>query len=76
MFCEFDNLNVRFIVPGGTEVSYSWKSFTQFMENDLIAVLFITNAAFHTIPKRAMNEADWDRFRMLVGVNVRTTNAD
>jgi YcxB-like protein len=56
MFFEFDDATVRFIVPEGTEVSYPWTSFTDYWENDRVAVLFVKEAAFHTIPKRAMGE--------------------
>jgi YcxB-like protein len=71
MFCEFDESTVRFIVPDGTEVAYPWRSFTEYFENERVAVLFIQNAAFHTIPKRAMGEDGWVAFRQLVNQHVR-----
>jgi YcxB-like protein len=71
MYCEFDDSTVRFIVPDGTEVSYPWGSLTDFVENDRVAVLFIGQAAFHTVPKRAMDEDGWAQFRQLVDRHVK-----
>lgn len=73
MFCEFDGATVRFIVPGGTEISYPWGTFTDYFENDRVAVLFVKDAAFHTIPKRAMDEAGWSEFRGYLNAHARTT---
>jgi hypothetical protein len=66
MVCEFDEYTVRFIAPAGAEVSYPWDSFTSYFENDAVAVLFVEEAAFHTIPKRAMDEGGWSVFRAIV----------
>jgi hypothetical protein len=73
MYCEFDDSTVRFIVPDGTEVSYPWGSFTDFVENDRVAVLFVEHAGFHTVPKRAMDEDGWTQFRVFVDRHVRKT---
>lgn len=56
MLCEFDDSVIRFIVSGGTLISYSWESFTDYFENDQVVVLFVKDAAFHTIPKRPLTE--------------------
>jgi hypothetical protein len=66
MYCEFDDSTVHFVVPGGTEIGYPWGTFTDYFENDKVAVLFVKDAAFHTIPKRAMDEDGWDEFRAQV----------
>jgi len=66
MVCEFDEYTVRFIAPAGAEVSYPWTTFTSYFENDVVAVLFVEEAAFHTIPKRAMDEGGWSAFRAIV----------
>jgi hypothetical protein len=71
MFCEFDQTKIRFVVPGGTEISYPWDAFTDYFENDRVAVLFVKDAAFHTIPKRAMDEAGWSEFRNYVNSHAR-----
>lgn len=71
IFCEFDDTSVRFVIPEGTEVAYPWGSFTNYFENDQVAVLFIQEAAFHTIPKRAMSEDGWDQLRQLVDRHLR-----
>jgi hypothetical protein len=71
MFCEFDDATVRFIVPAGTEISYPWESFTDYFEDDHVAVLFVQQAAFHTIPKRAMGEDGWVQFRQLANRHAR-----
>ena len=56
MLCEFDEFLIRFIAPGGAVISYPWESFTDYFENDRVIVLFVKDAAFHTIPKRALND--------------------
>jgi hypothetical protein len=71
MSCEFDDARIRFIVPGGTEVSYPWESFTNYFENAKVAVLFVGQAAFHTIPKGAMEEGGWAKLRELVNQHAR-----
>jgi hypothetical protein len=76
MFCEFDDLTVRFIVPGGTEIAYPWGSFTKYFENDRVTVLFIQDAAFHTIPKRAMGEECWVQFRHFADRHARKGEPD
>lgn len=63
MLCEFDQTRIRFIVPGGAEISYGWDAFSHYRENEQVAVVFIQQAAFHTIPKRAMEEPGWIEFR-------------
>ncbi len=63
---EFSDSLIRFIVPGGVEVSYSWTAFSKVFENEKVAVLFVQQATFHTIPKRAMGEAEWGEFRRIV----------
>jgi YcxB-like protein len=71
MFFDFDETTVRFIVPGGTEVTYSWVAFTNYLENDRVAVLFIQPEFFHTVPKRAMGEEGWSLVRSYVDTNIR-----
>ena len=71
MFFEYDDAGTRFVVPNGTEITYPWSSFTNYKENDQVAVLFIQEAAFHTIPKRAMNEDGWIQLRSLIDQHVR-----
>jgi hypothetical protein len=66
MQCEFDESTIRFITPAGAEISYPWDTFTDYFENDAVAVLFVKEAAFHTIPKRAMDEGGWSEFRAIV----------
>jgi hypothetical protein len=66
MQCEFDESTIRFIAPAGAEISYPWDAFTDYFENDAVAVLFVKEAAFHTIPKRAMDEGGWSEFRAIV----------
>lgn len=71
MFFEFDEAVTRFIIPGGAETSYSLKSFTHFSEGQVVALLFVGSAAFHTIPKRAMDEVGWNRLRILLPNTVK-----
>ncbi len=49
MLLDFDQNGIRFIVPEGTEISYPWTSFTHYFENGRVLVLFVQDAAFHTI---------------------------
>jgi len=72
MFSEFDRSKIRFVVPGGAEISYPWDAFTDYFESDKVAVLFVKDAAFHTIPKRAMDEAGWSEFRGFVNSHARS----
>ena len=72
IFCEFDEAKIRFVIPGGAEVSYPWDVFTDYFENDTVGVLFIKDAAFHTIPKRAMDETGWSEFRTYVNSRARS----
>ena len=66
MVCEFGEQTVRFIAPAGAEISYPWDTFTNYFENEMVAVLFVKDAAFHTIPKRAMDEGGWSKFRAII----------
>jgi hypothetical protein len=66
MHCEFDDTTVRFRVPGGTEIAYPWEAFTDFYENERVAVLLVKESAFHTIPKNAMDESGWATFRSIL----------
>ena len=60
---HFDNSHVRFVLPEMADVSYSWTSFTAYSERKHVLTLFIKKAAFHTIPRSAMDEAGWATFR-------------
>jgi hypothetical protein len=66
MQCEFDQQTIRFVVPAGPEISYPWESFSHYFENDEVAVVIVKESAFHTIPKRSMDEAGWSEFRRIV----------
>ncbi len=63
---DFDEKAVRFTVPNRAEVSYPWTSFTAYREGPRTATLFIGKAAFHTIPKCAMDESGWSELRRCV----------
>lgn len=63
---DFDEVQLRFTIPGKTEVSYAWSAFTKFAESDRTATLLVGRAAFHTIPKAAMNQESWSALRELV----------
>ena len=71
MFFEYDDEGTRFIVPNGTEIAYPWSSFTNYRENDQVAVLFIQDASFHTVTKRAMDESGWNQLRHLIDLHMR-----
>ena len=68
---DFNDKNIRFTIPNRTEVSYPWTSFTDYSEDSLVATLFVGKAAFHTIPKRAMDEGGWIELRRYVLPHVR-----
>jgi len=68
---EFDDEQVRFTIPGKTEVKYSWSAFTSFAESKRTATLLVGRAAFHTVPKTAMSEESWAELRRLVGSNLK-----
>jgi hypothetical protein len=70
VICDFDEMSLRFSIPGKVDVSYPWQSITAFAEEAQVGTVFIEKAAFHTIPKRAMSEADWAVFRCYVQRNV------
>jgi YcxB-like protein len=76
MVCEFDEQTIRFITPAGAEISYPWNTFTDYFENDSVAVLFVKEAAFHTIPKRAMDQDGWSEFRAIVHHHAGINHAD
>ncbi len=63
MHCEFDDSNVHFSVPDGPQVTYPWSAFSNYVDNEKVFVVFVKEATFHTIPKRAMQEPLWDKFR-------------
>jgi len=68
MFCEFGENAIRFVVPGGTEISYPWDAFSSYSKGNQVIVVFIKDAAFHTIPTKALNEtasAELDRILTL-----------
>ena len=68
---DFDDDTVRFAIFEKAEVSYTWASFTKFVEGKNVATLLIRNIAFHTIPRRAMREECWNAFRALAQKHVR-----
>ena len=63
---DFDSEKVYFTVPGRAQVSYPWTSFTAYREGSRTATLFVGKAAFHTIPKSAMNEEGWNEIRSYI----------
>jgi hypothetical protein len=63
---SFDENEVRFVLPDRADVRYPWPVFTRFIETDQVGTLFLKKAAFHTIPKRAMKDVEWEEFRGLV----------
>jgi len=60
---DFDEATVRFTVPDRAQVVYPWTSFTAYREVPRTATLFVGKAAFHTIPKPAMDEKGWGELR-------------
>jgi hypothetical protein len=68
---DFDEASVRFAIFEQAEVSYTWASFTKYVESKNVATLLIRNVAFHTIPKRAMGDEGWSAFRALAQQHVR-----
>jgi len=67
---EFDDSSIRFTLPSKVEVVYAWDAFTDYFEDDQVATLFSHKAAFHTIPKRAMNAQSLAEFNELVQKHV------
>jgi len=68
---DFNDQTICFTIPSRTEVSYPWTSFTDYSEDSIVGTLFVGKAAFHTIPKRAMDEAGWSELRQYVLPHVR-----
>jgi hypothetical protein len=66
--CEFDEAAIRFIIPGTTEVTYTWNAFTSVFEKNGVLTLFIQKAAFHTIPKSALTDADFAELKRIVAI--------
>jgi hypothetical protein len=67
---DFDDTSLRFAILEKAEVTYTWASFTKFVESKNVATLLIKNLAFHTIPKRAMGDEAWTAFRELAHQHV------
>jgi hypothetical protein len=59
LFVEYDSEGIRLIVTEGADVRYKWSAFTGVTDDESVATFFVTDAAFHTIPKRAMPEESW-----------------
>ena len=59
----FDDAGICLLLPGMVNTNYSWTAITRFIQTDKTVTLFMQKAGFHTVPKRAMDEAGWNEFR-------------
>ena len=53
-------------LPGRSEGRFLWHALYDFVENDVIALLYTSKNRFIVIPKHAMSETSWAMFRALV----------
>jgi len=64
-------------IPGRSEGRFKQAAISEFVENDKIALLFITKKKFLFIPKTAMDDSGWSELRTWLGpIANRTKNAN
>ena len=65
----FDETAVRSGYSGKREGQFNWDSIVDYAEDPKVFLLFISKKAFLYIPKRAMNEEQWQSLRELLQRN-------
>jgi hypothetical protein len=72
----FDANGVVSAVPNRSEGRFFWTAIEDFAEDSSIALLFIGKKRFLFVPKRAMNEPEWEALRQTVRAKLGATYAD
>ena len=62
---------IRFVIQNKVDVRYEWNAFSDFREAKGVLTLFVEKAAFHTISKHDVTEADWNSLLSLVSLHVQ-----
>ena len=62
---QFDEEQVISSRPGESEGRFFWNAFEDYVEDEKLALLYVRRKLFLFIPRRAMPEDEWQRFRAL-----------
>ena len=62
---QFDAHQIVSAVPGVSEGRFFWTAIQDFTEDSSVALLYTRKKVFLFIPKRAMDDAEWQRLRTL-----------
>jgi hypothetical protein len=63
---SFDEEGVTSTVIGRSEGRFFWNAINDYVEDDAIALIFIGKKRFLYIPKRALDEEDWQDLRTAI----------
>ena len=62
---QFDNDQIISAIPGISDGRFFWSAIEDYAEDERMALLYVRKKLFLFIPKRAMDEAEWQRLRTL-----------
>ena len=62
---QFDEQQLISARPGSSEGRFQWSSIEDYAEDERLALLYVQRKLFLFVPKRAMEEAEWARLRLL-----------
>ncbi len=62
---QFDPEMVISARPGESEGRFYWSAIEDYAEDDRLALIYVRHKLFLFIPKRAMDESEWERLRAL-----------
>ena len=60
---QFDAQQIISARPGSSEGRFQWTAIEDYAEDERLALLYVQRKLFLFVPKRAMDEAEWDRLR-------------
>lgn len=62
---QFDDKLIISARPGDNEGRWSWNAVEDFAEDERLAILYVRKKLFLMVPKRIMDEHEWERLRTL-----------
>ena len=71
----FDADGVVSAIPNRSEGRFFWAAIEDFAEDSSVVLLFIAKKRFLFVPKRAMNEPEWEALRQMVRAKLGATHA-
>ena len=62
---QFDEQQLISARPGSSEGRFQWNAIEDYAEDERLAILYVQRKLFLFVPKRAMDEAEWERLRAI-----------